>query len=165
VVARRQRTGLPRGPLRVYVDTSVFGGVHDEEFRAPSERFFAAVRSSAFTLLVSEALVVEISSAPALVQATFEAHRAHMQALETTAEAVALAEAYLAAKVVPAASRVDALHVALASIAGADAVVSWNFKHLVQLRRIRGFHAVNVLRGYPLIEIRSPLEVIDDEEA
>jgi predicted nucleic acid-binding protein len=151
--------------LRLYVDTSVFGGVHDEEFRAPSERFFAAVRGGTFTLLVSEALVVEIASAPAVVQATFEAHRAHMEALETTAEAVALAEAYLAAKVVPAASRVDALHVALASIAGADAVVSWNFKHLVQLRRIRGFHAVNVLRGYPLIEIRSPLEVIDDEEA
>lgn len=151
-------------PLRVYVDTSVFGGVHDDEFRAPSERFFAAVRDGAFVVLVSEALIVEISNAPAVVQATFEAHRAQMEALETTAEATALAEAYLAARVVPAASRVDALHVALASVAGADAVVSWNFKHLVQLRRIRGFHAVNVLRGYPLIEIRSPLEVIDDEE-
>jgi predicted nucleic acid-binding protein len=164
MAARRQRAGAPGRPLRVYVDTSVFGGVHDDEFRAPSERFFAAVRGGAFTLLMSEALVVEISSAPALVQATFEAHRAHMEALETTPEATALAEAYLAARVVPAASRVDALHVALASIAGADAVVSWNFKHLVQLRRIRGFHAVNVLRGYPLIEIRSPREVIDDEE-
>jgi predicted nucleic acid-binding protein len=162
---RRQRAGLPRRPLRVYIDTSVFGGVHDDEFRAPSERFFTAVRGGDFTVLVSEALVVEIASAPEVVQATFEAHRAHMEALDTTAEAIALAEAYLAARVVPAASRVDALHVALASIAGADAVVSWNFKHLVQLRRIRGFHAVNVLRGYPLIEIRSPLEVIDDEEA
>jgi hypothetical protein len=98
------------------------------------------VPDSAFTILVSEALVLEISSAPAVVQATFEAHRAHMEALETTAEAAALA-----------------------SVARADALVSWNFKHLVQLRRIRGFHAVNVLRGYPLIEIRSPLEVIDDE--
>ncbi len=152
-------------PLRVYVDTSVFGGVHDDEFREPSERFFRAVREGTFAVLVSEALIVEISAAPAIVQATFEAQRAHMEAVETTAEAVALAEAYLAARVVPAASRVDALHVALASVARADAVVSWNFKHLVQLRRIRGFHAVNVLRGYPLIEIRSPLEVIDDEEA
>lgn len=155
----------PLGPLRVYVDTSVFGGVHDAEFRAASERFFAAVRSGAFVVLVSEALAVEIASAPAAVQATFEAHRSHMETLETTAEAAALAEAYLAARVVPAASHVDALHVALASVARADAVVSWNFKHLVQLRRIRGFHAVNVLRGHPLIEIRSPLEVIDDEEA
>ena len=151
--------------LRVYVDTSVYGGVHDDDFRAPSKRFFAAVREGAFSVLVSEALVVEISNAPAVVQATFEAHRAYMETLETTAEAATLAEAYLAARVVPAASRVDALHVALASVARADAVVSWNFKHLVQLRRIRGFHAVNVLRGYPLIEIRSPLEVIDGEEA
>lgn len=114
-------------------------------------------------VLVSEALAVEVAGAPAAVRATFEEHRAYMEALETTVEATALADAYLAARVVPAASRVDALHVALASVARADAVVSWNFKHLVQLRRIRGFHAVNVLRGYPLIEIRSPLEVIDDE--
>jgi len=160
VAARRK---ISRWPLRVYVDTSVFGGVYDDEFREPSERFFTAVRGGAFTILVSEALIVEIASAPAAVQATFETHRAHVEALETTDEALALAEAYLAAKVVPAAARVDALHVTLALVAGADAVVSWNFKHLVQLRRIRGFHAVNVLRGYPLIEIRSPREVIDDE--
>jgi len=159
--ARRSRAARP--PLRVYVDTSVFGGVHDDEFRAPSERFFAAVRGGVFVILVSEVLVVEIASAPAVVQATFEAHRAHMEPLETTAEAATLAEAYLVAKVVPPASRVDALHVALASVARADVLVSWNFKHLVQLRRIRGFHAVNVLRGYPLLEIRSPWEVIDDE--
>jgi predicted nucleic acid-binding protein len=158
-VAARRPEAAGR-PLRVYVDTSVFGGIHDQEFREPT-----AVRRGAFVVLVSEALVVEIASAPALVQATFEAHRAHMEALETTAEATSLAEAYLAEKVVPAASRVDALHVALASVARADVLVSWNFKHLVQLRRIRGFHAVNVRRGYPLLEIRSPLEVIDDEEA
>ena len=163
MATRRQRPEAQGRPLRVYVDTSVFGGIHDDEFRAPSERFFTAVRGGAFTILVSDALVVEISRAPAVVQATFEGHRAHMEALETTAESAVLAEAYLAARVVPTASRVDALHVALASVAGADALVSWNFKHLVQLRRIRGFHAVNVLRGYPLIEIRSPLEVIDDE--
>jgi hypothetical protein len=165
VAARRQRAGLPGRPLRVYLDTSVFGGVHDDQFRAPSERFFAAVRAGAFVVLVSEALALEISSAPEAVRATFESHRRQMEALETTTEAAALAEAYLASKVVPRSSRVDALHVALASVARADALVSWNFKHLVQLRRIRGFHAVNLLRGYPLIEIRSPLEVIGDEEA
>jgi hypothetical protein len=89
-------------PLRVYVDTSVFGGVHDDEFRSPSERFFAAVRGGDFVVLVSEALVVEISNAPPVVQATFESHRGYMEPLETTAEAAALAEAYLAARVVPA---------------------------------------------------------------
>ncbi len=122
-MAARRLEAVER-PLRVYVDTSVFGGVHDDEFRGPSERFFAAVRSDAFVVLVSEALAVEIASAPAVVQATFEAHRAHMEALAATVEATTLAEAYLAARVVPAASHVDALHVALASVARADAVVS-----------------------------------------
>jgi len=73
-----------------------------------------------------------------------------MEARETTADATALAEAYLAPKVHPAPSRVGALHMALASVSAADTVVSWNCEHLVQPRRIRGFHAVNVLRGYPL---------------
>lgn len=99
------RTKPTERPLRAYVDTSVFGGVHDDEFRIGSERFFRAVREGAFTILSSEPL----------------------------------------------------------TIARADVVVSWNFKHLVQLRRIRAFHAVNLLRGYPLVEIRSPLEVTDDE--
>ena len=67
------RPRLLRRPLRVYVDTSVFGGVHDDEFREPSERFFAAVRDGAFVLLVSEALALEIAAAPDFVQATFEA--------------------------------------------------------------------------------------------
>jgi hypothetical protein len=150
-------------PLRAYVDTSVFGGVHDDEFRVGSERFFRAVREGAFTILSSEPLTIEIGSAPKHVRATYEALEAHMEPLITTDEAAELADAYLLAQVVPASSHVDALHVALASVARADVVVSWNFKHLVQLRRIRAFHAVNLLRGYPLIEIRSPLEVTDDE--
>ena len=162
MAARRSRPA--ERPLRVYVDTSVFGGVHDVEFRAPSERFFAAVRGGAFVVLVSEVLALEIESAPEFVQETFESYRTRAEVIELTEEATALAEAYLAAGVVPATSRIDALHVALASVARADIVVSWNFKHLVQLRRIRGFHAVNVFRSYPLIEIRSPLEVIDDDE-
>ena len=89
---RRETTGWP---LRVYVDTSVFGGVHDVEFRAASERFFAAVRGGAFVILVSEPLVLEIERAPAPGQATFESHRDQMEAVELSEEAVALAEAYL----------------------------------------------------------------------
>lgn len=158
-----RRTKAIERPLRAYVDTSVFGGVHDDEFRVGSQRFFRAVREGAFTILSSQPLAIEISRAPDNVRSTFDAYRAEAEVLDTTDEAESLAEAYMNAKVVPAASRIDALHVALASVARADLIVSWNFKHLVQLRRIRAFHAVNLLHGYPLIEIRSPLEVTDDE--
>jgi len=159
-----RRTQAPLRSLRAYVDTSVFGGVHDDEFRDGSERFFAAVRDGEFTILTSEPLALEIARAPEPVQDTFALHQDFTEPLATTDEAEDLAEAYMLAKVVPAASRIDALHVALASVAHADVVVSWNFKHLVQLRRIRAFHAVNLLRGYPLIEIRSPLEVVDEQD-
>ena len=158
-----ERTKTIERRLRAYVDTSVFGGVHDDEFRNGSERFFRAVRDGAFTILTSQPLAIEISRAPDSVRATFDTYRVEAEVLDTTDEAENLAEAYMNAKVVPAASRVDALHVALASVARADLIVSWNFKHLVQLRRIRAFHAVNLLHCYPLIEIRSPLEVTDDE--
>ena len=147
-------------PLRAYVDTSVFGGVHDSEFRAPSQRFFAAVRAGGLTILVSAATAEEIADAPESVGETFRVHEPHMELVENSAEVTRLAQAYLAARVVSRAARVDALHVATASVAHADVLVSWNFKHLVQLKRIRGFHSVNLAHGYPLIEIRSPLEVI-----
>lgn len=61
-------------------------------------------------------------------------------------------------------SRADALHVALASVGGADVLVSWNFKHVVNLGKIRSFNAVNLEQGYGLIEIRTPKEVLSDEK-
>jgi predicted nucleic acid-binding protein len=59
--------------------------------------------------------------------------------------------------------RADALHIALATAARVDVLVSWNFKHIVNLRRIHAFNAVNLKHGYPVLEIRNPREVIGDE--
>lgn len=60
----------------------------------------------------------------------------------------------------------DALHVALASVSECSVIVSWNFRHIVNLKRIRQYNAVNMLQGYPAIEIRTPLEVLEyDDEA
>ena len=76
------------------------------------------------------------------------------------AAAWSLRDAYLAAGVVGPSSRNDAEHVALATVARADLIVSWNFKHLVHIDKIRGFNAVNLRDGYPTLEIRSPKEVV-----
>lgn len=54
----------------------------------------------------------------------------------------------------------DAFHVALAIVHGADLIVSWNFKHLVHVDRIRAFNSVSVQMGYNTIDIRSPKEVV-----
>jgi hypothetical protein len=88
---------------------------------------------------------------------------AHQLLLADTEEAAELAAAYIARGVVGPGSHADALHVALASVGRVDALVSWNFRHIVNLGRIRLFHSVNIERGYATIEIRTPMEVLEYE--
>lgn len=88
----------------------------------------------------------------------------HQIQVRLSAEARELADAYIAHGVVGPGSFVDALHVALATVSSVDVLVSWNFKHIVNLGRIRLFNAVNLEQGYGLIEIRTPKEVLYEEE-
>ena len=89
---------------------------------------------------------------------------AYIEVLQLDAEAKDLAEAYVAAGVVSARMRVDAQHIAMATVASVDVLVSWNFKHIVNLQRIHGYNSVNLRKGYPMIEIRTPREVRSDEQ-
>jgi hypothetical protein len=84
--------------------------------------------------------------------------------VELSREAVMLADAYIAEKVVGKTSREDCLHIALATIHHADVLVSWNFKHIVNIFRIRGYNTVNLKFGYKTLDIRSPKELIKYED-
>jgi hypothetical protein len=74
-----------------------------------------------------------------------------------------LADKYISENVVGKTSRDDCIHIALATLNRADVLISWNFKHIVNLQRIRGYNSVNLKHNYPAIEIRSPKEMIDYE--
>ena len=152
--------------LRVYADTSVFGGVEDEEFAEFSQRFFARVRRGDFVLLISTQTLAELLAAPDRVkQVLRDLPTDVVESVAVDREVEALANAYLEAGVLPPSSRGDAVHVAAASVAAADVVVSWNFRHIVRLDRIRKFNGVNALKGYRALEIRSPMEVCYGPEA
>jgi hypothetical protein len=86
-----------------------------------------------------------------------------IEVLSLDAEAEALAAEYIRDGAVGKNQRADALHIAIATVARVDVLVSWNFKHIVNLRRIHAFNAVNLKQGYPVLEIRNPREVIGDE--
>lgn len=79
-------------------------------------------------------------------------------------EAVNLASGYIDEKVVGQTSYADCLHIALATINRADYLISWNFKHIVNVQRIRGYNAINLKNGYKLLEIRSPRDFIQYED-
>ena len=78
--------------------------------------------------------------------------------IETTDEAIDLASEYITEKVVGKTSFADCLHIALATINRADFLISWNFKHIVNIERIRGYNSINIKNGYKQLEIRSPRE-------
>ena len=151
--------------LRIYLDTSVFGGAEDEEFSEVSKRLFDQIQAGHFTVLISTQLLAELAQAPAAVREVLdELPSGSLEWLEIDHEVHELADAYLEARVVGETAREDAIHVAAASVAEADLILSWNFKHIVRFDRIRKFNGVNAVRGYRALDIRSPLEVEDDAE-
>lgn len=146
---------------RIYVDTSVIGGCCDAEFADGSRKLIALGKDGAAVLLISDLMITELQRAPAAVQAVLvQIPKTMTEEIRASDESRALRDAYLAAGVVGPRHVNDAHHVALATVARADMIVSWNFKDIVHFDKIRGFNAVNMRDGYGLIAIYSPLEVI-----
>ena len=149
---------------RIYTDTSVIGGCEDDEFRVPSRRLLDAFVRGHLRLVLSELTLRELETAPEAVRGVLRAvPDGHIEFLRLTGPAAALAQQYLAERVLGPGMLADAEHIAMASVARVDVLVSWNFKHIVNLRHIHGYHDVNRRLGYPALEIRTPREVLGDE--
>lgn len=146
---------------RIYTDTSVFGGYYDEEFREPSRRLFKRFKDGSDLLLLSDLTRLELLGAPKQVgQLVDSLPSSSVEMVELGEEARSLADLYIASGVVGASMLADAQHIAAATVHRADVLVSWNFKHIVNLRRIHGFNSVNLREEYQLLEIRTPREVV-----
>jgi hypothetical protein len=146
----------------IYVDTSVFGGKFDSEFELWTNLFFKKVLESDIKLIYSNVAEDELLDAPDNVKNFVKTiPEKNVFRTDLTEEAVILAEKYLEEKVVGHTSRADCYHIAIATILKADILVSWNFKHIVNIQRIHGYNAVNLVNDYHTIEIRNPREVFD----
>ncbi len=142
----------------------MFGSVFDAEFEEPSKQLFREVDAGRFMLATSAIVEAEIEPAPEHIR-EFLAHYVNIaEVVLPTEEMLALQQRYVGSGVVTAKSTEDALHVAVASVAKCDFIVSWNFKHIVHFEKIPKYNAVNILNGYRQIGIHSPLEVIKYED-
>jgi predicted nucleic acid-binding protein len=150
--------------FRTYVDTSVFGGVFDDEFSKVSKKFFEQVKADLFSLVISPVIQNEIASAPQQVQEFFDEILPSAELIKINDDAIRLRQAYLDAKILTPKSSDDALHVALATTSGCALIVSWNFKHIVHFEKIPMYNGVNAVNGFPNVAIFSPLEVIKYED-
>ncbi|HEV7590854.1 MAG TPA: hypothetical protein VGO40_22275 [Longimicrobium sp.] len=145
---------------RVYLDTSVLGGCFDQEFAPWSNGLMADFDTGRFVPVVSDLLAAEVANAPEHVRALHDKLLAlPAQRVRATPEALHLLAAYEAHSVLGPKYRSDMLHIALATIADVDVLVSWNFKHIVRFDKIRLYNAVNLEQGYKSLTIHSPREV------
>lgn len=146
---------------RIYIDTSVVGGFFDIEFMEPTKRLFKSLEKSELKFIVSDLLELELSFAPPKVRDLLSNyHESHFEKIELNEEILSLANMYISEKVVGKSSLEDCRHIATAIVIRADILASWNFKHIVNLDRIKGYNSVNLCVGYPTLEIRTPQEIL-----
>jgi len=150
--------------LRIYVDTSVLGGCFDHEFAQWSNRLMEEFRRERLLPVLSDVTAAEVLAAPHEVRVLHEDILVlAREILPVTEEVLSLAGVYQARGVLPPRFHNDMLHIALATVAEVDVLVSWNFRHIVRLDKIRVFNGVNLEMGYKALMIYSPREVVSDE--
>ena len=151
-------------PYRLYVDTSVFGALFDEE---DPERVrltrstLRRIKQAPYEAFIGTPVLEEISIAPLRLRVALERQLKSLSPtlIEEATASLRLAQAYMDARLVPPPKRNDARHIAIATTADLDAIVSWNFRDMVNIKKKNIVHSVNAKFGYRLIDIVSPLEV------
>lgn len=149
---------------RLYFDTSVFGGIYDIEFQRETELLFGMIKNGEIICVYSDLCEYELENAPDKVKNHFlSLDKSQTEFLEITEEINQLAEEYIREKVVGETSIDDCRHIACATINKVDYLISWNFKHIVNVFRIRGYNAINIKNGHIQLDIRSPKDIITNE--
>jgi hypothetical protein len=133
----------------IYVDTSVFGGKFDIEFEYWTNKFFNQLKESNVKILRSNVVADELIGSPEKVQNFVHSLPEEIfQDISLSKDAIKLAGKYIEECVVGKSSKADCFHIAMSTIQKADLLVSWNFKHIVNIKRIHGYNAVNLKNGY-----------------
>ena len=147
--------------MKFYVDTSVWGGYEDEEFKEWSIPFFKQARLGKFIIVLSDVTIKELSLAPDPVKTLAETiPDESLELVSLTEEAEILAGHYIKEGVLTPKFETDAQHIAISTILKVDSLISWNFKHMVNFFRIKQYNSINLKFGYQTIDIRTPKEIM-----
>ena len=151
--------------LRIYIDTSVLGGCFDPEFAPWSNGLIEDFRRGVFRPVLSDITAAEIERAPENVRALHEEVASlGAEIVSASTEVLRVLSAYETRGILGPRYRNDLLHIALATVTVVDILVSWNFRHIVRLDKIRLFNEVNADLGYRALAIHSPREVTTYEK-
>jgi predicted nucleic acid-binding protein len=155
--------------LKLYLDTSILGALADpgpEDRLAATRRLLEGLSSGRWDGYVSTLVLEEVERAPKAARDKIgrELRKGYLLVLEESPESLRLADQYLSAGAIPERYEDDARHIALAAINDIAVIVSWNFRHMVNVARKRQINSVNLREGYPLLDLVSPWEISHEEK-
>ena len=149
---------------KIYLDTSVVGGYFDKEFKTATRLLFKRIEKGDFEVFFSDMNEAELMLAPQHIKEVIKLIPSNCKTvIKINDDVESLAQTYIVEKILGQASENDAYHIALSSVNRLDCLISWNFKHIVNFDKIKVFNSVNLSLGYPAIDIRSPLEFLENE--
>jgi len=149
---------MPKLKSKIYLDTSVISVYDDSRIpqRQSQTRDFWKILKN-FKVYISEVTISEINNSPNIAKKKQLLNLASkFQILKITDQVKNLASEYIEKKIIPARYIDDALHLAIATINNCDILVSWNCKHLINLRTKREANKINLAMGYKEIELVEP---------
>lgn len=151
--------------VKIYIDTSVIGGCFDNEFSIWSNILFDNFKSGLYIPIISKTVEFEANLAPELVRNKYkELLNYNPEIVNINEEVYVLMNKYKNKNILSEKYMNDLIHIAAATCANADVLVSWNFKHIVRFDKIQLYNAVNIESGYKSIQIYSPREVARNEK-
>ena len=119
-------------------------------------------RRSAFACVTSDATLLEAARGDARQAQLRQEVLAELPTFPTSPAVAALAERFLATGALPPAAKVDAVHLAVATLAGADYLLTWNCRHLANAQILRRLEREAATQGWALPKVCTPPELMGE---
>jgi predicted nucleic acid-binding protein len=155
--------------LKIYLDTSVISYLDQQDAPKPmaeTHKLWDKIKAGEFDVVISNLVVGEINRCEDSKRDTLFGYLAEIQYVAITVDdrVLEIAGRFVDLGVLKQKNFNDCRHIAAAIVSGCDAIVSWNFNHMVNHKTIMGAKAVTALEGYDDILIYAPLSLIGGEE-
>lgn len=155
--------------LKVYLDTSIIS--HLDQQDAPekmqeTQRLWQLLRQGKYNVYISDIVIAEINQCQQIKRDILIDYLNQIDyfVFSTSESTVNLAEKFIDFGILKQKSFDDCRHIAAAILAGCDIITSWNFKHIVNVKTVRGVRTITTLEGYKDLLIYPPSILIQEEE-
>ena len=155
--------------IKLYLDTSVISHLFAEDTpdkMADTLKLWEEIKTGLYDVSISDVVFEEIMRCPEPKQSRLFEHLAEIEyhRNEVTNEINTIASQIIKLGILKEKNRDDCLHIATAVAGQCDYILSWNFKHMVNVKTIKGVRAITNLCGYNNIDIIQPTMLVEKED-